>query len=93
MQKPTFIAIVQGVRLSNMVKLHIFCSPVLFFYFLSRPFSGTRRSICQAYASNDVVRHKEVPLGGFNEKFFQGSTPAAEISERILHQIEKSNNF
>jgi hypothetical protein len=59
--------------------------------FLLRPFSGTRRSICQAYASNDVVCDKKVLLGVSSMKKFSGeSTPSHEFSEGILHANRKS---
>jgi hypothetical protein len=62
-----------------------------FFAFLSRPSSGTRRSIRLAYTSNDVVCHKEVPFGGLiNVNNFQGEYPFLEISEGILHANRKS---
>jgi hypothetical protein len=47
-----------------------FCVTPVFFHFLSRASSETRRSICQAYASNDVVCHREVPFGGLNDEKF-----------------------
>jgi hypothetical protein len=73
-----------------MVELHILCNPS-FFHFLSRASSETRRSISQAYASNDVVCHKKVPFGGLiDEKFFQRGVPLPPNFQRPFYmQIEK----
>jgi hypothetical protein len=80
----------QGVRLPNMVKLHIFCNPS-FFNFLSRASTGARRYIFQAYVSNDVVCHKEVPFGVSSMKiFFLGVVPLPPNFHRAFYmQIEK----
>jgi hypothetical protein len=57
---------------------------------LSRPSSGTRLSIFNAYTSNDVVSDKEVHFGGLtDENIFQENTPSPDFSEGILHGNRK----
>jgi hypothetical protein len=88
--KPTFITIAprgSSAQYGEIVQI-LFTS---IFHFLSRPVSGTRRSICQAYASNDVVCDKEVPFGvPIDKNFFRVSTPSPKFSEGILHANRKS---
>jgi hypothetical protein len=50
---------------------------------------------CQAYASNDVVCHKEVPFGGLiDEKNFSGGVPFPRIFKgHFTCKSKKSNNF
>jgi hypothetical protein len=72
-----------------------FCVTPVFFHFLSRVSSGTRRSICQAYVSNDVACLKAVPFRGLiDEKFFQGEYPFPRIFKgHFTCKSKKSDNF
>jgi hypothetical protein len=74
----------------NMMKLQLFVCQFLF-HFLSRPSSGTRRSIFHPYASNDVVCDKKVSVGGFvDEKILSGGVPLPSNFQRAFcMQIEK----